>query len=470
MNWRLPEMVRHAGPRLPAWWWWLAVPAICIALAAIGLFFTWPVQRGYTDLRFWFWLLLLPMLLSSAVMAFVLSGTLQSRRQVQWRHLFIDRKYANWQYWGRRSLRLVAFHALTPEPDVASRALGLEGQPPQAPAKPENLMLTEPVLIGESPLKSILTQTLMPLHNALRSLSSIEIWFYANTEEQQALPVVEQYWSSQLNKRLNPENIHWQSVVPDASLLHDWCDEDIKVPRLVIALHLVDGKSRASACSSALLFQTSAGPVVKVPPFRPVFLFRPLMTQAHDLEADFPRYLATGQTDPKRLSHLWDAGLQSRERGALLALMDESGVTLPAQGRHDLSLLLGPKSPASFWLALCLAAQGCDLGQRGQMVAAQTDEAISLIQLSTQPAASVDAPPDTLSRYPLAYLGGIFAVMLALILLPAERDTQMAMLPWLGGGLVVVAAFLSFSIPLALRLWRKQLDVEWHLLEQKRHD
>ncbi|CAH0327100.1 hypothetical protein SRABI106_04890 [Rahnella aquatilis] len=60
--------------------------------------------------------------------------------------------------------------------------------------------------------------------------------------------------------------------------------------------------------------------------------------------------------------------------------------------------------------------------------------------------------------------------MLALILLPADRDTQMGMLPWLGGGLVVVAALLSFSVPLALRLWRKWLDVEWHLLEQQRHD
>jgi len=46
----------------------------------------------------------------------------------------------------------------------------------------------------------------------------------------------------------------------------------------------------------------------------------------------------------------------------------------------------------------------------------------------------------------------------------------MGMLPWLGGGLVVVAALLSFSVPLALRLWRKRLDVEWHLLEQQRHD
>jgi len=470
MNLRLPGMVHHAVPRLPAWWWWLAVPAICIALAAIGLFFTWPVQRGYADPRFWFWLLLLPMLLSSAVMAFVLSGTLQSRRQVQWRHLFIDRKYANWQYWGRRSLRLVAFHCVTPEPDVASRALGLEGTPPQAPPKPEDIVPVQSLQLGESPLKDVLSQTLKPLYDTLRAQSAIEIWLYANAGEQQVISAVTQYWSDQLKKRLPVENIHWQSVAPDASLLHDWCDEDIKVPRLVIALHLVDGKSRASACSSALLFQTSAGPLVKAPPFRPVFLFRPLMTQAHGLEADFPRYLATGQTDPKRLSHLWDAGLQSRERGALLALMDESGVTLPAQGRHDLSLLLGPKSPASFWLALCLAAQGCDLGQRGQLVAAQTDEAISLIQLSTQAAAPVDMPVDTISRYPLAYLGGIVAVMLALILLPAERDTQMAMLPWLGGGLVIVAALLSFSIPLALRLWRKQLDVEWHLLEQKTHD
>lgn len=470
MNWRLPAMARNTLPKLPAWWWWLAVPAVCIAVAAIALFFTWPVQRGFTDLRFWLWMLLLPVLASGAVMAFVLSAALQARRRIDWRHLFIDRKYAHWQHWGRRSLRLAAFHCLTPEPDVASRTLGLEGTPPQAPPKPEDIMLTVPVLIGESQLKSVVIQTLTPLHTALRALPVVEIWLYGNFDEKLAIPAIEHYWSHQLNKRINPEHIHIQDKVADAALLHAWCDEDFAIPRLVITLHLLDGKSQASASSSALLFQRSSGPVMKAPPFRPVYLFRPLITQAHGLEADFPSFLAAGQTDPNRLSHLWDTGLQSRERGALLALMDEHGVPLPAQGRHDLSLLLGPASPASFWLALCLAAQGCDLGQRGQLVAAQSDESISLVQLSTQPAAPVDLPRDTISRYPLAYLGGIFAVMLALILLPSERDTQIAMLPWLGGGLVIVAALLSFSVPLALRLWRKQLDVEWHLLEQNRHD
>ncbi len=470
MNWRLPEMSRQAIPKLPAWWWWLAVPAGCIALAAIALFFTWPVQRGYADLRFWFWLLLLPVLLSSAVMAFVLSGSLQSRRHIHWRHLFLERKYANWQHWGRRSLRLVAFHCVTPEADIASRTLGLSGMPPQAPARPENIIPVQPLQLGESPLKDTLSQTLKPLFDTLRAQSAVNIWLYANTPEEQARSAVEQYWSERLKKRLPAENIHWQHTAPDAALLYGWCDEDITTSRLVIALHLVDDQSRASACSAALLFQTSAGPQVKAPPFRPVYLFRPLMTQAHELEADFPRFLATGQTNVKRLNHLWNAGLQSRERGALLALLDENGVILSAQGRHDLALLSGPQSPASFWLTLCLAAQGCDLGQRGQLVATQHDESVSLTQLSTQPATPVETPRDTVSRYPLAYVSGIFFVLLSLILLPSERDTQITMLPWLAGGLVIVAALLSFSVPLALRLWCKQLDVEWHLLEQKRHD
>lgn len=470
MNWRLPDMPRHAPPALPAWWWWLAVPVAAIALAAIVLFFTWPLQRGFANLRFWFWLLLLPLLLSSAIMAFVLSGALQSRRQVQWRHLFIDSKHARWQYWGRKSLRLVAYHCVTPEPNVASRILGLEGVPPQAPAKPADIVLAAPPQLGESPLKGILSQTLTPLNDILRSLPAVDIWLYANAGEEETRSAVEQYWRDQLKKRLQPEHIAWQESAPNATLLNAWCDDDMKVPRLVIALYAVDGKSRASASSSALLFLSSSGAVGKTPTFRPVFLFRPLMTSAHDLDADFPRFLATGQTEGKRLSHLWDAGLLSRERGALLALMDENGIKLPAQGRHDLALLLGPQSSASFWLALCLAAQGCDLGQRGQLVAAQTDESISLIQLSTQPAEPVAMPPDTVSRYPVAYLGGIFATLLALMLLPTEPATQITMLPWLAGGLLAVAALLSFSIPLVLHLWRKQLDVEWHLLEEKRHD
>lgn len=214
MNWHLPQMVRNALPKLPAWWWWLAIPPACVALAAIALFFTWPVQRGFTNLRFWFWLLLLPLLASTAVMAFVLSAALQVRRQTEWRHLFIDRKYAHWQHWGRRSLRLVAFHCLTPETDIASRELGLEGQPPQAPAKPAEIIPVQPLQLGESPLKDILSQTLEPLSETLRAQSSIEIWLYANTPEEQATNAVEQYWSAKLKKRLPTENIHWQSIAP----------------------------------------------------------------------------------------------------------------------------------------------------------------------------------------------------------------------------------------------------------------
>ncbi len=97
MNWLLPSMPRKELPKPPMWWCWPLLLLISISIAALILFFTWPVQRGFANSRFWLYLLIIPFLLAFAIGAFVLSACLQARRAVIFRNQFIDSKQAQWQ-------------------------------------------------------------------------------------------------------------------------------------------------------------------------------------------------------------------------------------------------------------------------------------------------------------------------------------------------------------------------------------
>jgi hypothetical protein len=470
MNWLLPSMPRKELPKLPMWWWWPLLLLISISIAALVLFFTWPVQRGFANSQFWLYLLIIPFLLAFAIGAFVLSASLQTRRAVIFRHQFIDSKQTQWQHWARRSLKLTGWNLLTSESDLAVRILGFEGVMPQAPSKPASLIENQNNKLSASPLADIITQTLTPLSEQLSKLQGVQVWFFTGESENTSRIAVIQAWKAALNKQLPLDQIHYLEQSPDDRLLADWINNALSKPHLLLCCQLLKADSQVSEFSAALLFQPHSEAHHNSIKLKPVYVFRPQRSPMIAFEHNAAHLFGAGQTEGTRLRHLWDNGLERREHSKLLSILDECTIAVAPNNVHVLPQLLGPLAPFSFWLTLCLAAESCDLGQRGQLVAAQSDESISLVQLSTQPAAAVKMPVDRISRYPLAYMCGIVAVMLALILLPAERDTQMAMLPWLGGGLVVVAALLSFSVPLALRLWRKQLDVEWHLQEHRRHD
>lgn len=463
MNWLLPQLPRKELPPFPVWWMWLLSPIVLIAVAALVLFFTWPLQRGFAEPRFWLYLLLLPLVVSGALNAFLLSYALQNRREMLFRHLFLDRKRAIWERWGRRSLILTGWGHISPEDNLGSRLVGLDGTVPQAPAKPAAMLPASPVPLGVSPLLDIFSHTLTPLLNVLRVLPTPDVFLSINVRQHEASNALSVCWRHSLNKSLPESNIHLLPEPPDARLLDEWCDTPLTAPRLVMVTQLLTEGSPASEFSVALLFQPQAGMRTDPASFIPVHLFRPVVTPASALVKTFPAWLSVGQSDKARLRHLWDCGLNARERGSLLSLMDEQAVTLPATGRHDLTLVLGPQTPAGFWQGIALAAHAANFGQRGQVVATSADETITLVQLSTDPAPAIVQPPDTLSRYPVAYLGGIFATLLALVLLPVERETVMSVLPWLAGGFAITGLLLCFTIPLSIMLWQKQLDVEWHV-------
>lgn len=469
MDWRLPQLERKSLPGFPAWWVWLLLPLACVLAAAVVLFFTWPVARGFTDRRFWFWLLLIPLLTSVALELFLLSHVLHQRREIRWRHLFIDSKQAQWRQWGRQSLTLAGWHVLTPEPDLALRVLGLEGVVPQAPAKAVLLPRPPQSELGMSPLRDILTQTLTPLLAVLRPQPVVDIWLYTGSVEDESRQALAQCWLALLSRQLPDNRIHWQAEPPDARLLYQWCDEPSDTPRLLLCTQLLSADAAGSEFSVALLFTAARQRLPENTGFRPVSVFRPLFAPATEPEEALTDLLSVEQMVKGQRRHLWDTGLDTRARNTVLAVLDAQGETLPSDGQHLLARHIGEPDKNSFWLALGLAAQATDTGQRGQMVVAPLPEQTACVQLNVHPAPATPWPQDNVSRYPLVWTAGVCCVLLLFFLL-MDSTVQQMLWPWLAGGGVLYALLMLAAVPLALILWQRRLNDEWQLQGGIRHE
>ncbi|KGT94781.1 hypothetical protein NG99_07050 [Erwinia typographi] len=470
MQWILPPLARKTRPAFPAWWAWLILPLACVAVAGVILLFTWPVERGFASLRFWFWLVTAPLLVAGTLGLFWLSHLLHRRREIAWRHLFLDRKRAQWMVLGRRALTLAAWHLVTPEPDLMSRITGMSGTPPDAPSATLRLPPDAGSKLGESPLRPLFLSLLAPLTPALTALPVVELWLSAaGQEEEDCRLALAQGWQSLLNRPLADARVHWLEQPADALLFDRWCDEPSDIPRLVLCLHQIQDDAKAMEFSCALLFMPRNQRLPERLPFRPVHVFRPLLTPRQAPEKKLTALLDVQQCPPGHRRHLWDAGLDARARNTLLATLDIYGEPLPATGMHLLPSRVGEQGPAGFMLALTLAAAATDTGQQGQMVVAPVGDSIACVQVSVRPADAVPAPEDRISRYPLAWLGASACLLTLYGLLPSPA-IRLALWPWLLAGFALYALLLAFAIPLALTLWQYRLEEEWLTAETRSHE
>lgn len=470
MQWILPPMARKTKPDLPSWWVWLILPLLCVALSAVVLVFTWPVARGFADLRFWFWLLVAPLLSSGALSLFWLSEVLQRRREVDSRHLFLDRKQAQWVAQGRTSLKLAAWHLVTPEPELMLRVVGLSGTVPEAPAATQRLPVDKENPLGQAGNCPVWSQLLSPLQHVLRSLSVVDIWCSVSGQDQnEARQSLLQSWQTLSGRPLPTNRLHWLSAPADASLLEQWCDTPFDTPRLIVCLHQITDDAKATEFSTALLFLPHNQHLPEQLPFRPVYVFRPLLMPQAAPEKKLTALLDVQQVPPGHRRHLWDAGHDARARNMLLSTLDEYGDPLPADGQHALSSFTGETGPEGFWLALTLAVEATDIGQQGQVVLSPLEAHTACLQISIRPADRVNMPVDSLPRYPLAWFGGSCCLILLFALLPPPSVLQV-LWPWLVGGFALYALLLAFAIPLVLRLWHFRLEDEWSAQENQPYE
>lgn len=461
MKWILPPLARQSRPTLPAWWMWVLLPLACVAVAGVILLFTWPLERGFASLRFWFWLLTAPLLVAGALALFWLSHLLHQRREIDFRHLFLDRKQAQWKMQGRSALKLAAWHLVTPEPELMERITGISGVSPEAPSVTLRLPVEEGSMLGESPLRQLFTALLGPLQPALNALPVVDIWLSAAGQpEENCRQALMQAWLRQQGRQLSASRINWLSQPAGAELLETWCDQPADIPRLLLCLHQITDDIKAAEFSTALLFMPHNQRLPEQLPFRPVWLFRPLLTPASAPEKKLNAWLDVQQLPPGHRRHLWDAGLDARARNTLLSVLDIAGDPLPAEGQHLLPALVGDQGRAGFVLALTLAAAATDTGQQGQLVVTPCGDNLACVQLSVRPADPVAWPQDRISRYPLAWLGASACLITLFGLLPSP-SVRLALWPWLAGGFIFYALLLTFAVPLALKLLHYRLDDEW---------
>lgn len=470
MQWILPPVERKSFPAIPEWWVWILLPLACEAIAGVILLFTWPVAQGFASLRFWFWLVAAPLLTAGALGLFWLSHLLQLKREIAWRHLFIDCKQAQWKIQGRRALKLAAWHLVTPEPELMSRITGMTGTPPEAPSAALRLPVEAECQLGESPLRQLFLTLLGPLKPVLSTLPVADIWLSAvGQSEDESCQALTQSWQSLLNRQLPAIRVHWLTLPADAALFESWCDEPFDIPRLVLCIHQIQDDAKAMEFTTALLFMPHNQRLPESLPFRPVYLFRPLLTPLSSPERKFNALLDVQQYPPGHRRHLWDTGLDARARNTLLSMLDITGDPLPADGQHLLPLLTGVQGQAGFLLALSLAATATDTGQQGQLVVTPQGGDIACVQLSIRPADTVPMPEDRLSRYPLAWLAGSACLLILSGLLPPP-SIRLALWPWLSGGFALYALLLASAVPLAIKLWHYRLEDEWLTSETRPHE
>ncbi|WP_058970793.1 hypothetical protein [Type-D symbiont of Plautia stali] len=281
MRWILPPVARQSRPAFPAWWMWVLLPLVCVSVAGVILLFTWPLERGFASLRFWFWLLAAPLLVAGALGLFWLSHLLHQRREIDFRHLFLDRQQAQWRTQGHSALKLAAWHLVTPEPELMERITGISGVPPEAPPVTLRLPVEEGSMLGESPLRQLFTALLGPLQPALSALPVVDIWLSAAGQpEEDCRQALMQAWLRQQGRQLSASRLNWLSQPAGAELLETWCDEPADIPRLLLCLHQITDDSKAAEFSAALLFIPHNQRLPEQLPFRPVWLFRPLLTSA----------------------------------------------------------------------------------------------------------------------------------------------------------------------------------------------
>src|SRR6202022_282136 len=113
--------------------------------------------------------LLLPLLAWGAICALIYTGYEDWIERVDWWNFLCRSARAGWREWAQAHVAIVGSVALTPEPELAERLLGLEGGAPMNPGKimalPETAIPT-----GVSRIGLILEQLVTPFAGSISRL------------------------------------------------------------------------------------------------------------------------------------------------------------------------------------------------------------------------------------------------------------------------------------------------------------
>lgn len=455
MKWDSPEVPEYKyGKPPPAWLYGVTCVAVFVIGAVITVL-TWPQGKPVISGDFFIRLLLLPALLAGALCAaFYIPHEKETNDVTCWNAMCKIAR-VHWKRWTHGQVVILGSIALTPEPELAERLLGLEGSAPSNPG--ETLSLTVNAQDGKSRLEHVLERLLKPFAGDISRICrnhTLDVVLQSGNESH--LVELKALW--QRLKLPNLVRIKTEPSDAKGTIVHEWF-EDREMPDFVLVLacqlHVNGEKPLWSEAAVGMLMAKAAAVARYNGRVRPqARIFRPIPSTS-DAMLDAVRTLLKAEQAPlSRIKHLWLSRLTKQGHNASIAAVKDAGLTLAV---HKVDDAIGKPGPVSTLLLQTLAAQMVQHGQGVQLVASPSADGLTLNLVGTQEVPVKDAPDFI---YPPCIMSLSFTLVFGwafLVFLGVETGNVNPTLFWVSFGLV----FLSFFVQMGFALWKVWTVDEW---------
>ncbi|CAB3756286.1 hypothetical protein [Paraburkholderia humisilvae] len=378
----------------------LVIESVAFALTVV----TWPTGVPAASSKFVLYALAVPVVawFMLSAMLYLLSDEKPAfsaavRNACRW-HLVTD-----WQHSSRTGVAILDSVILAPEPDLAERMLGLEGN---APENPGRVMALDDVAATEGVSReSALAEKLMaPLASMLaRAMLEDSFEIVMQCDRQEMAGEVRAAWA-RLDLPKNPR-IRWIDNSQEMDFAGVWFADDHRaLPytsyfidqtpgyRLLLAWHLNEagsGEQDKSEVAVALLVASRKLIAEQKNKLRPqAWLLRQIVGDADQVDMSLALLLKAEQVPEDRVHHFWRSRLKGLAQHATMGAVKNCGLALTP---HELDHAVGPQAPVARWVVQALAAKMAHYGQGPQLVALPRERGVVLNFVAKEPS-SVNVP------------------------------------------------------------------------------
>lgn len=306
----------------------------------------------------------------------------------------------HWQRESRGGAALLDSVVLSPEPELAERMLGLEGDPPENPGKV--MALGDVQARDDWPRLHVLIEALLtPFSDRLGQFVARSDTFDVVIQSSREEDVIEIRAVWEKMELAGQPVMRWLDNSHEIGMADRWFEDDWRpyswsssygldrTPkyRLLLSWHLNDPAAGEpppySEAAVALLFG-SAALLAEKPDIRPqAWLLRQCTGAPDQVESSLGWLLKAEQVPAGRIHHFWHAGLKGLAQHATLGAVKESALKVSV---HAIDPAIGPQGSVARWLLPALAAKMAQFGQGAQLVALPHAQGIALNVVAKEPA------------------------------------------------------------------------------------
>lgn len=423
-TWTIPNVGEYQYGKPPSIWWSVLAIVVIQTAGMLIAVLNWEQGKPVMSELFFERAVLLPLLVSGAVCGVIYAGYEEWIERVDWWNFLCRRERAAWRQWAQAHMAIVNSIALTPEPELAERLLGLEGSAPMNPGKILSLPVTESSA-EVSRLGRVLEQLVTPFAVSLaRYAPTRAVDVILQSADKEDLTELRAVW-----KKLNlPDLVQfgWVPFGAKQTNIETWFDEAGKADfRLLLACQLhAEGTEPAWSEAAVAMLLASPRAVESVKgKLRPqARLFRPIAMPSDSVADALETLLASEQTPRGRIRHVWLSDLPPQSRHAALGAVKDAGLELPT---HDVDRAIGKPGPVSGLLLQALAAQMVAHGQGAQLVASPSAQQVRLNLVGAQCAPVPRVEAGYMRRLSLSVsVGGSCCLILIMVALDALNASR----------------------------------------------